>query len=149
MRVLLDTNVLVRATGNASGPGREVFLRLLDPHHQLIGSAFLFDELRRVLNYPRVQALHGLAVDEAERHVRNIAAIAETIDLPGPIASTVPHDPDDDPIVATAIYGRADVLCTLDRHLHRPEVVSYCAQYNIRVLDDLALLEELRSADSS
>ena len=70
--MLLDTNVVVRATGNATGPARELFLRLLGPPHQLIGSAFLFDELRRVLNYPRVQALHGLTVDEAERHVSDL-----------------------------------------------------------------------------
>ncbi len=66
MRVLLDTNVLVRATGKSSGPARAVFLRLLDPPHTIVAANFLLDELRRVLNYPRVQPIHGLTLEEIE-----------------------------------------------------------------------------------
>lgn len=148
MRVLLDTNVLVRATGQASGPARAVFLRLLDPPHAIIASSFLLDELRRVLNYPRVQRVHGLTQDEAEKYIGDVEAAAEAVDVPAPLPFQVQHDPDDDPIVALAVYGRVDILCTLDRHLRRPEVVVYCAQYNIRVLTDVELLVELRAQDA-
>ncbi len=148
MRVLLDTNVLVRATGKASGPARAVFLRLLDPPHAIIASNFLLDELRRVLNYPRVQRVHGLTPDEVEQYIRDVEAGAEVVDVPVPLPFQVQHDPDDDPIVAAAVFGRIDFLCTRDRHLRRNEVVAYCGQFNVRVLDDVELLAELRVQDA-
>jgi predicted nucleic acid-binding protein len=139
--------VLVRATGRSGGPARELFLRLLDPSHTIIASNYLLDELRRVLEYPRVQRVHGLTPQEADEYVRDIDVIAEVIDVPSPLPFQVRYDPDDDPIVAAAVYGRVDVLCTLDRHLRRPEVISYCAQFNIRILTDVELLAELRAGN--
>ena len=143
MRVLLDTNVLVRATGRASGPARAVFLRLLDPPHSIIASNFLLDELRRVLNYPRVQQMHGLTPEEVGQYVCDVEASTEVVDVPAPLPFQVQHDPDDDPIVAAAMYGRVDVLCTRDKHLRRPAAITYCAQFNIRILTDVELLTEL------
>ncbi len=148
MRVLLDTNVLVRATGSSQGPAREVFLRLLAPPHVLVVSNFLLDELRRVLNYPRVQRIHGLTAEEIEQYARDVQSVTELVDVPASLFQ-VKHDPDDDPIVATAVYGRVDALCTLDRHLRSPEVVSFCAQFNVRVLTDLELLSELARVRST
>jgi putative PIN family toxin of toxin-antitoxin system len=147
MRVLLDTNVLVRATGTASGPAREAFLRLLDPPHLIVASRFLLDELRRVLDYPRVQTVHGLTSEECEQFVRDFETVAELVDVPTPPLFQVRHDPDDDPIVATAVFGRADVLCTRDRHLHRQEVCDYCTQFGIRTLTDIELAADLRATD--
>lgn len=144
MRVLLDTNVLVRATGKASSPARELFLRLLDPPHTLVASTFLVDEVRRVLNYPRVRSIHGLAPDQVDEYVRDLRSATEMIDMPTPLAFHVTHDPDDDPIIATSVLGRVDVLCTLDKHLRRSDVIDYCAQFQIRVLTDVELLAEIR-----
>ena len=79
-----------------------------------------------MLEYPRVQRVHGLTPQEADEYVRDIDVIAEVIDVPSPLEFQVRYDPDDDPIVAAAVYGRVDILCTLDRHLRRPEVISYC-----------------------
>ena len=147
MRVVLDSNVLVRATGQSHGPARAVFLRLLKQPHSLIVSTRILDELRRVLNYPRVREAHGLSAEKIGQYLVDLAASAEIADLPKMLTPSVPHDPDDDPIVATGVYGRADVLCTRDRHLHRPEVVEYCAQFRIRVVTDTVLLEELSKLD--
>jgi putative PIN family toxin of toxin-antitoxin system len=145
MRIVLDTNVLVRATGTSHGPGREVFVRLLTPPHVIVVSNFLLDELRRVLNYPRVLRMHGLTAEEIEHYVRDVESVAELVDVRGSLFQ-VRHDPDDDPVVATAVYGRVDALCTLDRHLRRPEVASYCGQFNVRVLTDVELLSELQAS---
>jgi len=147
MRVVLDTNVLVRAAGRASSPAREVFLRVLEPPHTLVASAYLLDELRRVLNYPRVQAAHGLSVEKAERHVGDVATSAEIVEVSSSIPSAVPQDPGDDPIVDTAVLGRANALCTRDGHLHSPTVIEYCRQFGIRILTDVELLNELRALD--
>jgi uncharacterized protein len=148
MRVLLDSNILVRATGKASSPARAVFLRLMDPPHAIVASTYLLDELRRVLQYPRVQRIHGLSREEADQFVREVEMIAEVVNVPAPTFFHVQHDPDDDPIVAASVYGRVNVLCTLDRHLHRPEVMAYFASFNIRVLSDVDLLAGLRAQNS-
>jgi putative PIN family toxin of toxin-antitoxin system len=145
MRVLLDTNVLVRAAGKSHGPAREVFLTVLDPQHTIIASEFLLDELRRVLGYPRVQRMHGLSPAESDQYVRDVAAAAIVIAIPASLPFQVPHDPDDDPIIAAAVYGRVDALCTLDRHLRRQAVMDYCAPFNIRIRTDIELLAELRA----
>ncbi|MFN0052293.1 MAG: hypothetical protein ACKV0T_08875 [Planctomycetales bacterium] len=59
----------------------------------------------------------------------------------------VPSDPDDGPMVATAVAGQADVLCRWDRHLRHPSVRSYCETRGIRILTDVELLAVLREAD--
>ena len=54
MRAVLDTNVLVRATKNASGPARELLRQFEAEQHVLIVSNAILVELLRVLDYPRV-----------------------------------------------------------------------------------------------
>jgi predicted nucleic acid-binding protein len=53
-------------------------------------------------------------------------------------------DRDDDPVVYTAIDGKADVLCTLDRDLYEPEVVAFCQKRGVSILNDVELLEKLK-----
>jgi predicted nucleic acid-binding protein len=57
MRVLLDGNVLARATPGKTSAAREVLLLVIQAPHQLITSAPLLSELVRILQYPRVHAL--------------------------------------------------------------------------------------------
>ena len=52
-------------------------------------------------------------------------------------------DPKDDPVLYTAVAGKADVLCTLDRHSGAPEVLAFFADRGIRVMTDVELLGEL------
>ena len=58
MRVVPDTNILVRANPNTSPQGlaRELLLAVLSGPHVLIVSSAILTEIARVLNYPRVQA---------------------------------------------------------------------------------------------
>ena len=114
MRVVLDTGVLVRANAKSRGPAREVLLAIVDGPHELINSAFLLDETARVLRYPRLLARHGLNEQEIEEHLDFLHRISELVDVVvgKPV---VLSDPDDDPVLHTAVGGRADVLCTRDR----------------------------------
>src|SRR4051794_5844058 len=57
---LLDSNVLARATHGKTSAAREVLLLLTQRPHTLITAAPLLGELARILQYPRVRALHGL-----------------------------------------------------------------------------------------
>ena len=146
MRVVLDTNVLVRATKNASGPAREVLCCLDRDEHVLVLSQYLLTELIRVLAYPRVQALHQLTDAECLEFVQSLHDAAEVIVVDDAQSLSVSPDPDDDPVIQTAVQGKANVLCTLDRHLRQEVVQDYCRQHGIDVLTDIELLEVLRKS---
>src|SRR5271156_4395848 len=66
MRIVVDTNVLVRAAPRAAGPARRLLHEIRTRSHSLILSDFILDELRRVLAYPRVQALFHPALHSGE-----------------------------------------------------------------------------------
>ena len=143
MRLVLDTNVLARAMASPGGPAGELFEQTL-AGHTLVVSLELLSELTRVLAYPRVRRLHGRGDDEIADFIGSIESIALVVPLPSPLPRIVPHDPDDDMLVATALAGRADALCTRNRHLFHEQVVCHCGQHGVAVIDDLALLVQLR-----
>jgi len=145
MRVVLDTNILARSAYSLAGPAAEVLNWLGKPGHTLIASPFLLDEVQRVLRYPRLRRLHGLADGKIDRFVADVAAACLLVEPASSVAEgVVKLDPEDDPIVATAILGKADVLCTLDKHLHQLEVNQYCSNHGISVMRDIGLLQLLR-----
>jgi putative PIN family toxin of toxin-antitoxin system len=139
MRIVLDTAILVRANTKASGPARSVLERIADGPHQLILSPFLLAETERVLNYPRLQSLYALSPADIDEHMNLLMAIAEIVD-PVPREPVVLSDSHDDPVVYSAVEGRADVLCTLDRHFYDPRVVEFLRARNIAVMSDTDLL---------
>ena len=153
MRVVLDTNVLVRATKSASGPARELLAFLGSDPHVLLISRHILIELVRVLQYPRVLQMHRLSLADCREFVSSLEQMAEHVELPENLqADRISSDPDDDHVIATALAGRADVLCTLDRHLNRPTVRAHCAAHGLRVLADvdlLALFRELEQPSSN
>ncbi|MEI8018160.1 MAG: hypothetical protein WCH39_08145 [Schlesneria sp.] len=63
----------------------------------------------------------------------------------GTFRTQVFADPGDDQILATAIAASPDVLSALDRHLRTTTVVSHCQQKGIAILDDVELLQLLKS----
>src|SRR5207237_1152289 len=104
------------------------------PHH-LITSAPLLTELARILQYPRVRALHGLDDAGIQAYLQAVQAAALVVApvSPPPVQT---RDPADDLVIATAVAGQAEVLCTWDRHLHNPAVKAQCLAHGIRVLKD-------------
>lgn len=144
MKIVLDTNVLARATPGKTGPA-SALRQVIRSSHLLILSPYLLTELARVLRYPRVQAMHGLNDQEIDQYLVALQASSLIVNVSPYLAEQiVPNDPDDDPIVATAVAGEADYLCTLDKHLLCQEVVDYCASHGVRVLNDVELLRELK-----
>ena len=146
MRIVLDTNILVRANAKALGPARELILAITHGPSIFILSPFLISEVERVLLYPRVRSLWQLSDSGILEHVDFLKANAELI-YPTQTGRTVVADPQDDAVMHTATAGQADVICTLDRHFYSQSVTSYCRQRGIRVLDDVALLDELRQQE--
>lgn len=146
MRIVLDTNILARAATGPPGLADALLMQAVSPPHMLCVSAFLLSELVRVLRYPRVLKLHRLTNQEIDDYARDIQMASLVVDVsPSDIHVVVPSDPQDDPVVATAVLAQAQVLCTLDRHLHHEDVARYCANRGIQVMTDLQLLGFLRN----
>ena len=65
MRIVRDTNILVRANAKARGPARELLQLIVgSPDHVLLLSPFLQQELERVFSYERVRASSKLTDGE-------------------------------------------------------------------------------------
>ena len=150
MRIALDTNVLVRATPRSDGPAREVLKAIGSGPHFLITSEFILDELERVLQYPRVQSLFTPPLSQSDimAFIQELRSVNPhgVLGMEATAGTTgVSKDPDDDPVIQTAVVAAADVLCTLDGHFYKDEnVKAYCAQRGITIVTDVALLRELR-----
>ena len=117
MRIVLDTNILVRANPKAlpAGLARELLLTIVSGPHTLILSPPILVEVRRALSYPNVQARWPLTGEGIGAYLEFLESAAFCVeDLPLLVPAVV-SDPDDDPILQTAILGNADVLCTRDR----------------------------------
>jgi putative PIN family toxin of toxin-antitoxin system len=143
MRIVLDTNILVRANIKAQGPARDLLLEVAYGDHVLVTSPFLLREVERALAYPRVQKLWRLTPRDIQEHVQFLVGISELVHpVIGP--PVVLKDPNDDPVVYTAVYGRADILCTLDRDFFAPEVVAFCRRRNISILNDVEALRKFK-----
>lgn len=147
MRVVLDTNVLARG---GTGPAAELLRIVMMPPHVFVLSPFVAFELARVLRYPRVQRLHKLDDSQLDAYVQALQHAALVVNPPAAAAAAVvAADPDDDPVIATAVAGHAEALCTLDRHLRTAAVIAYCSAHGIQVLTDIGLLQLLRAAGGS
>jgi putative PIN family toxin of toxin-antitoxin system len=144
MRITLDANILVRANMRSHGPARELLEVIRsNKSHILILSRHILDEVKRTLRYPRLQEQYGLTQQDIEEHVellRRASTVVETV-IAHPV---VRNDPEDDPVVYTAIDGHADVLCTRDTDFSTPEVIAFCRQRGIEIMTDVELLHALR-----
>ncbi len=141
MIVTFDASILVRATKRSDGPARKVVEALArNPDHVIALSPFILGEVGKVLSYPRMQALFKLTGDEIHSHVEFLRSIARIVE-PQRGLPVVLSDPNDDPVVYTAVAAGADVLCVRDRHFYEPAVVAFCRREDIWIMDDLSLLE--------
>ena len=118
MRVVLDTNILVRAGARSKGPAKEL-LRLIvnSPEHVLLISPFILMEPERICTYPRVRTATRLSDDEVMEYLGYLCSrhVSEAV-FPGPAPAVVPSDADDDPVVHTAVVWARG--CSL--HLESP-----------------------------
>ncbi len=142
MRIVLDTNILVRANIKAQGPAREALLKIISGNHVLITSPFLLREVERALAYPRLQKLWRLSLQDIQEHVQFLVKVSE---LAHPIigAPVVLKDSNDDPAIYTAASGKADAICTLDSDFLEAGVVAFCRNQGISILTDVELLQRL------
>ncbi|MCY3590696.1 MAG: putative toxin-antitoxin system toxin component, PIN family [Gammaproteobacteria bacterium] len=111
MRVVLDTNILVSALITKGTPPDQLYRAWLRGDVELVTSQAQIDELRAVLGRPRLRRYVDPA--EADRMLPALHLNASVLqDVP--VARRSP-DPKDDPILAMAVMGEADVLVSGDK----------------------------------
>lgn len=118
LRVVLDTNVLLSGIAYpASVPGK-ILAAWRHGSVDVLLSAYILDELRRVL--PRLAHSHGLTLAEIDDLVDVLSIQAEVIEpLPG--VEPELRDVDDQPVLGTLLAARktsgVDYLITGDKDL--------------------------------
>jgi uncharacterized protein len=144
VRIVLDSNVLVRSFVTSHGLAHDLLLAVLSSDHTLILSNEMLFEVARVLRYPRLMAVHG----ESEEAIYNFTSwlrdAAEIVALdaltPAPI-----RDQNDIFVLQTALSGEADVLCSGDQDFFEPPASAFLASCGIDVLTDAQLMQKLRA----
>jgi len=118
LRVVLDTNVLVSGLAYpASVPGR-IIAAWRHGSIEVLLSAYILDELRRVL--PRLAHRHGVSTAEIDDLVDVLSIQAELIE-PLQAQDAALRDPDDGPVLGSLVAALAvadvDYLITGDKDL--------------------------------
>jgi putative PIN family toxin of toxin-antitoxin system len=133
---------LVRALISGSGPAKKLLISITgSSEHILLLSPFLLSEFERVLSYDRIQRLAKLNQGQITQFMKFIRSKKSSeIIFPGPAPRIIPADIDDDPILHTAVIGKADFLCTLNKDFHHPLVLEYCKARSITIGTDVELL---------
>jgi len=144
VKIVLDNTILVRAHERAHGIGRDLLTSLIESKHVLLLSNEMLHELARVLRYSRLQEFFGLTEDLIYNYIAFLRQFAEIVVL-NPLLTAPIRDVNDLMVVQTAIIGEADVICTNDEDFFEKPIAQYLSNHGIGVLDDIALMERLRS----
>ena len=111
MRVVLDTNILISALITRNTPPDKLYQAWLRGEIELVISDAQVAEIHDVLSRPRLRRF--LDADEADAIVENIATRALVItELP---VVNVSPDPKDNPVLASAIAGKAELIVSGDK----------------------------------
>jgi putative PIN family toxin of toxin-antitoxin system len=140
MRVVLDTNQLVAALMRP--PELATFMMAWESaRFTVVASPAMIDEYRHVLAYPEVASL--IYPELLRAFTSHLLGDIELVDPPE--TPRVCRDPDDDKVVAAAIYGLADYILTVDEDLMAPEVAATLEEMGISVTSGANLLQILDS----
>ncbi len=111
MRVVLDTNILISALITRNTPPDKLYQAWLRGEIELVISDAQVAEIYDVLSRPRLRRF--LDADEADAIAENIATRALIItELP---VVNVSPDPKDNPVLASAIAGKAELIVSGDK----------------------------------
>jgi putative PIN family toxin of toxin-antitoxin system len=110
----LDTNVLAPGIAGAGSASNRLFRLWREDAFTLVVSRHILEELERALEDPYFAArVPRSEVDEA---IRQLTANATVVELSVDVQGVATH-PEDDKVLATALSGDANVLCTRDKQL--------------------------------
>jgi putative PIN family toxin of toxin-antitoxin system len=110
-RIVLDTSVVVAALRTREGAGNAVLRLVARRRLVLLATPPLFWEYEDVLKRPEQQLAHGLAVEDIDDFLAELAALVEPVELHFRWRPQV-RDPSDEMVLEAAINGIADALVT-------------------------------------
>lgn len=114
IRAVVDVNVFVSALISRESVAARLVRHTAERQFELVLSPRLLDELVAVARRPRLR--QHFTVDEADRLIRDLWALAVRVDDTGQVPAAT-RDPDDDYLVALVRAAHADVLVTGDHDL--------------------------------
>ena len=111
MRIVLDTNIFVSALISGEGPPGRVLAAIRRERITLVTSTYQIEELRSVLTRDRLKPY--IRSEEADDLLYHLEAV-------GMVMSKLPDiglspDPNDNPILATAVAGQAELIVSGDK----------------------------------
>jgi putative PIN family toxin of toxin-antitoxin system len=140
MRVVLDTNQLVAAL--VRPPELATLLMAWESARFVpIASPALIDEYQHVLAYPEIA---NMVYPELRRAFQSHLLADIEILIP-PETPRLCRDPDDDKVIAVAIYGLADYVVTVDQDIWDDKIVTYLEEWGIGVISGDQLVRLLDS----
>jgi putative PIN family toxin of toxin-antitoxin system len=116
LKAVLDTNILVSGIILDKGLPHQIVKAWEQGRFLLVSSRDLIDELKRVLEYPKIKRKYGLTPTQIRRVVLNIYRYGVYVEEP-PTINIVLADPSDNRILAAAIGGGAEVIVSGDEDL--------------------------------
>lgn len=146
-KIVLDTNIIVRAVASPAGLASEILRRAIAEGNLLCTSNVMLAELDRVLRYPRIRKIHGLSDSDIEDFVRSIQQVALVIEVEATQSMRVTRDRDDDPVIETALRTKSDYLCSIDKDIGAADVIEHCKAFAVEVVTDVQLITILRKQD--
>ena len=115
MRVVVDTNILIRALIKPQGTVGPVLSRLRNDEYILVYSAPMLDELIEKLALPRIRHKYHLEKAQIEALVALIS-LRSVLVIPDRKVKAC-RDPDDDMFIEAALTGGAEYVVTGDTDL--------------------------------
>lgn len=115
MRVVVDTNILVRSFIKPQGTVGPVLDKLRTSEYILLYSAELLEELVDVLGRPRLRTKYQIDDEGVDTLLKLILLRGEEAAPVRRVAAC--RDPDDDKILEIAVAGGADVVVSGDEDL--------------------------------
>jgi len=114
---VLDANVVVSGILSENGtPGKILKAWFEDRFHLVISPAIL-DELRRVLQYPRIARRHRWSASQVREFLDDLASLAFLTSGQFALPAIIAEDPSDDRYLECASKGEANYIVSGDRHL--------------------------------
>lgn len=137
MRIVIDTNLLVSAI-ISSGPPRRLLDAVRAGEHELCTTEILLAELLDVMRRSKFAtrlAQAGLTPEAIVEDIRKLSTMVAPLSTP----RVVPTDPDDDHVLAAAVYGAADLIISGDRR----DLLPLGSHLGIAIVDAREALQRL------
>jgi len=142
LRVVVDTNVLVRGTLSATGGSALILEAIKRRWCVLITSRQHLSELYDVLGRSRITRKYGVTDKERQRLVGRLYASAILVTSTGTLSLC--RDPKDDYLLELALLGQATHLVTEDDDLHEdPAIRSLLRGYGVQLVHIAQFLVDL------